>query len=316
MPSVVTLTLNPSIDISAATASIIPVRKLRCSAVRREPGGGGINVARVITRLGGNCLALFPVGGSTGQLLRRLLDEDGVVSVAIEAAADTRENFSILDKSNSQQFRFVLPGAPLVEREWQACLDRIEALADPPSYIVASGSLPEGVPEDFYAKAIRIAASLGSRVILDTSGAALAAALEEGVYLVKPSLRELTELTGRQLGSESDWIDAAGELVHSGKAEIVVLTLGDKGALMVTGDGGLRAHGIDVELESAVGAGDSFVAALVYRLATGGTLEQGFAYGMAAGTAALLTPGTELALKQDIDDLLARVKVERLPGSG
>ncbi len=316
MPSIVTLTLNPSIDISGTTASIVPVRKLRCTGVRREPGGGGINVARVISRLGGHSVALFPVGGSTGHLLRRMLDKEGVVSVAIESTADTRENFTILDESTGQQYRFVLPGAQLDKHEWQACLDRIASLAEPPQYIVASGSLPEGVPDDFYARVIRIGTSLGSRVILDTSGAALAAALEVGVYLVKPSLRELTELTGRQLQSEADWIAAAGDLVNSGKSEVVMLTLGEKGALMVTGDGTLRAPGIKVKLDSAVGAGDSFVAALVYRLANGSNLEDAFAYGVAAGTAALLTPGTQLALKPDIDDLLGRVTVEHLPPAG
>lgn len=144
--------MNPSIDVSASTEAVIPVRKLRCTSVRREPGGGGINVARVVKRLGGDCRALYPVGGPMGRLLHRLLDDECIASVPIDAAADTRESFTLLDEASGDQYRFVLPGAPLRAEEWQACLDRVEALNGAPNYIVASGSVPPGVPDDLYAR--------------------------------------------------------------------------------------------------------------------------------------------------------------------
>jgi 6-phosphofructokinase 2 len=313
MTAILTVTMNPSIDVSASTGKVVPVRKLRCTDVRRDPGGGGINVARVVKRLGGDCRALYPAGGTPGHLLHRLLDQEGILSIPIDAAADTRESLTILDEANGDQYRFVLPGAPLSEQEWQACLDRVTALTDPPDYIVASGSLPPAVPDDFYARLADIAGLLGARLVLDTSGPALAAALEQGVHLVKPNLRELRDLTGLPLNRESDWTRAAAELVRAGKAEIVALTLGDQGALLVSRDAYLRAPALPVSIASAVGAGDSFLAALVWRLSAGAGLQEAFRYAVAAGTAALLTPGTELARKDDTDRLYEEVDLAELP---
>lgn len=313
MTAILTVTMSPSIDVSAATGKVVPIRKLRCTDVRRDPGGGGINVARVVKRLGGHCRAIYPAGGLAGRLLHRLLDEEGIASIPIDIAADTRESFTILDEANGDQYRFVLPGAPLSEQEWQACLDRVAGLADPPDYIVASGSLPSAVPEDFYARLARIAGSIGARIVLDTSGPALAAALEAGVHLVKPNLRELRDLTGLPLDREPEWERAAEMLVRSGKANVVALTLGDQGALLVSRDIHIRASAIPVKIASAVGAGDSFLAAMVWRLVSGGNLEEAFRYGMAAGTAALLTPGTELSRKDDTDRLYDEVALTELP---
>jgi 6-phosphofructokinase 2 len=309
MTTILTITMNPSIDVSAATEKVAPVRKLRCTAERRDAGGGGINVARVVRRLGSKCRALYPAGGSPGRLLQRLLDKEGITSIAVEIEPDTRESFTILEESSGDQYRFVLPGPEIDAAVGQACLDRLASLRDPPAYVVASGSLPPGVADDFYAQVARRAASLGARLVLDTSGTALAKALDEGVYLVKPNLRELRDLTGRPLESEAEWEDAAAELVNSGNAEVVALTLGDHGALLVSAAGRLRASAIPVEIVSAVGAGDSFVAAMVWSMSAGGDLQRAFRYAVAAGTAALLTPGTELCRKDDIERLYAQVRL-------
>ncbi|SMF27965.1 6-phosphofructokinase [Tistlia consotensis] len=313
MRSVLTVTMSPSIDLSAATDSVVPVRKLRCTAVRRDPGGGGVNVARVLKRLGGHCSALFPAGGSPGLLLHRLLDREGIVSMPVDIAADTRESFTVADRASGDQYRFVLPGAELAPEEWQECLDRVSALAEPPDYIVASGSLPPGAPQDFYARLAHVAASAGSRLVVDSSGPALAAALEAGVYLVKPNQRELEELTGSPLAREADCTAAARRLVDSGRAQIVALSLGDRGALLASREGCLRAAAIPVKIVSAVGAGDSFLAAMVWRLSASDALDDAFRYAVAAGTAALLTPGTELACKEDIERLYRDVAVEQPP---
>ena len=313
MTAILTVTMNPSIDVSASTGKVAPVRKLRCTDVRRDPGGGGINVARVVKRLGGHCRALYPAGGLAGSLLHRLLDEEGIASIPIDVAADTRESFTILEEANGDQYRFVLPGAPLSEEEWRACLDRMAALTDPPDYIVASGSLPPRVPDDFYARLAHIAGSIGARMILDASGPALAAALEAGVHLVKPNLRELRDLTGLPLDREPEWERTAEMLVRSGKADVVALTLGDHGALLVSRNTHLRAPAVPVKIASSVGAGDSFLAAMVWCLSSGENIEEAFRYGIAAGTAALLTPGTELARKDDIDRLYGQVALTELP---
>jgi 6-phosphofructokinase 2 len=171
--------------------------------MRRDAGGGGINVARVVRRLGSEVAAIYPAGGSTGQLLRRLVERENVRSIAIEIAEETREDFTVLEEKSGSQYRFVLPGPMLAERDWRACLDALERIDDLPPFVVASGSLPPGVPDDFYARVAQITEAHGSKLVLDTSGKPLAAALEEGVYLVKPNLRELQELVNVPLAA---WI--------------------------------------------------------------------------------------------------------------
>jgi 6-phosphofructokinase 2 len=311
--SILTVTPNPSVDVSATTERITPEHKLRCGEVHRDPGGGGVNVARVLKRLGADCRALFPAGGLLGQLLQRLLEKEGVPAVALGIAEETRESFTVLERTSGREYRFVLAGPRLERHEWQACLDRAASLAARDGYCVASGSLPSGVPEDFYACLARAVRERGSRLVLDTSGPPLAAALEEGVYLVKPNLRELRELTGEALEAEGDWAAAARRLVDSGKTEVVALSLGHRGALLLAAHGlGLRAPALEVKIASTVGAGDSFLAAMVWRLASGGTLEEAFRYGIAGGTAALLSPGTSLAGKGDIERLTGLVQVHSL----
>lgn len=311
---ILTVTVNPSIDVSAETEAVSPEHKLRCTGVRRDPGGGGINVARVLRRLGAACSALYPAGGVLGQLLQRLLEAEGVPGTALRIAEETRESFTILERASGREYRFVLSGPKLARAEWQACIERAAALAGSGTYVVASGSLPAGVPEDFYARLAQAVKAHGSRVVLDTSGPPLAAALDEGVFLVKPNLRELRELTGRPLEAERDWALAAEELVTRGKAQVVALSLGHRGALLAARNATLRAPAIPVKIASTVGAGDSFLAAMVWRLARGAAIEEAFRYSVAGGTAALLAPGTSLAHKDDTERLAHMVDLQSLRG--
>jgi 6-phosphofructokinase 2 len=312
MTDIVTLTMNPAVDLSTSVDRVVAVHKLRCSPARRDPGGGGINVARVATRLGADVKALYPRGGETGALLRRLIDGEGIASLAVHVAGETREDITVLEEDTGEQFRFVFPGPKLSEAEWRKCLAAIAALKGQPGYFVASGSLPPGAPADFYAQAAQAAKACGAKVIVDTSGPALDAALDEGVYLIKPNLRELREMTGLSLDDQDSRIDAARQLVEAGRVQIVALSLGHEGALFVTAEGAWRAPALEVELVSAVGAGDSFVGGLVWSLAAGHDLEEAFRYGVAAGSAALLTPGTELSLADDVQRLHADAVLERL----
>ena len=307
MTDILTLTMNPALDLATSTATVTDTHKLRCSAPLRFPGGGGINVARVLQRLGADCLALYPVGGVQGQQLRQLLDHEQVRSCCVEIAGETRQSFSVLETSSGREYRFVLPGPTLAPAEWQACLDRFSALDAPPRYLVASGSLPPGVPADFYARLARLARARGTRVVLDTSGPALAEALQEGVYLVKPSLRELRQLTGQPLADEAQWRAAAQQLVASGQAELVALSLGAQGALLVSAEQSWRAPALAQQVLSATGAGDSFVGAMVWALNREAGLAEAFRYGVAAGSAALLSAGTGLCSKADVERLYAEV---------
>ena len=312
MTDIVTLTMNPAIDLSTSVERVVAEHKLRCSPAVRDAGGGGINVARVATRLGADVKALYPRGGETGALLRRLIDKEGIASLSVHVAGDTREDITVVEEATGEQFRFVFPGPELSEAEWRKCLAAIAALKGSPAFFVASGSLPPGVPDDFYAEAAKCAKLCGARVIVDTSGPALSQALEEGVFLIKPNLRELRQMTAEPLDDQAGCIDAARRLVEAGRTEIVALSLGHDGALFVTRDAAWRAPALEVELVSAVGAGDSFVGGLTWSLSAGHGLEQAFRYAVAAGSAALLTPGTELSRAEDVHRLYDRVKLERL----
>jgi 6-phosphofructokinase 2 len=267
-------------------------------------------VARVIKRFGGDTEAILPVGGFTGELLRRLLEKEGIASHLIKAEADTREDFSVTESGTGSQYRFVLPGEPLRESEWRECLETLAARK--PSYVVGSGSLPPGVPDDFYARAAAIARRLGAKFFLDTSGAPLAAAIEHGVDMIKPNLREIRELAGRSLSSEADWIAAARGYIESGKVETVALSLGHLGAMLITRDWALRALPPPIKPISTVGAGDSFFGAIVYSLAKGDPLTDAFRLGVAAGSAALIQEGTGLCSSADAYHLTSQVKVTSL----
>ncbi len=300
MRDILTITMNPAVDITTSTATVAPTHKIRCGAPQRHPGGGGINVARVVHRMGGDCAALFPVGGSSGEVLKRLLDKENITQLCVPISGETRESFSVKESSSSNEYRFVLPGPDMAPEEWQACLDLVANLQPCPRYVVASGSLPPGVPPDFYARLAKLVHSNGGKLVLDTSGPALAAALEEGVYLFKPSLRELRELLGEPLETQAQWRAAAQDLVDRGRAQVVVLSLGEDGAWLVTPAESCFAPGLRVSVVSTIGAGDSFVGGMVWALCQGLPVRASFRFGVAAASAAVLSLGAGLCSQSDV----------------
>jgi 6-phosphofructokinase 2 len=245
-------------------------------------------------------------------LLRHLLDQEGIPGLPVPIAEETREDFTVLEEASGQQYRFVLPGPRLSEREWQDFLAAFASHEPRPRFVIASGSLPPGVPSDFYGRIARTTKQAGAKIIVDTSGPPLKAALEAGVYIVKPSLREFRELMAAPLESERDRIAACRSLIESGRAEMVALTLGDQGALLVARDQVLRARAVPIKPISVVGAGDSFLGAMVWSLASGHSIEDAFRYGIAAGSATLLMSGTELCRREDAERLAGEVEVQSI----
>lgn len=312
MPDIITITINPAVDIFVNVEKVEPTTKMRCSAPKRDPGGGGINVARVVNRLGGDVTAMYPVGGSIGKLLQKLLDREGINSLVTPSHVETRENFTAFETESGDQYRFVLPGSTLHRAEWEACLNQLTALADKPRFVVASGSIPPGVPDDFFARIAREAKRLGAQSVVDTSGDALKAALEEQVDIVKPNLNELSGFTGTTLDSDKARIGACRDLITGGHVKMVALTLGGDGALLVTKDQALKAAPMDIEVTSAVGAGDSFLGGLVWALSAGQPPRDAFRVAVAAGSAAVMSPGTELCSAADVTRLSPRVAIEEL----
>ncbi len=294
MIPVYTLTLAPSLDSATVTPQIYPEGKLRCTAPVFEPGGGGINVARAITHLGGNATALYPAGGATGEHLTALLQEENVTVDALVTHDWTRQNLHVHVETSGEQYRFVMPGAHLKQEEFRQLQEKVLAL-ESGALLVISGSLPPGVSLDDFTHLIKRAQEHGLRCIIDSSGEALNAALETGgIELVKPNQKELAALVGRDLNQPDDVRRAAQELVNSGKAKRVVVSLGPQGALGVDETDCVQVVPPPVKSQSTVGAGDSMVGAMTLKLAQNATLLDMVRYGVAAGSAATLNQGTRL----------------------
>lgn len=305
---IVTLTINSAVDVSTSVRKMVPFTKMRCAQALRDPGGGGINVARVLKRLGIEATAIFPAGGATGQLLATLVEREGVPGIVIPTLNDTREDITIFAETTREQFRLVFPGAPLSDIEWQQCLGAIARITPPPAFIIASGSLPAGVPHDFFGRVAQ-ASKAHSKTIVDTSGPFLRAALEAGVYLIKPNLREFRELAEISSTDEATLIEAGHRLFDRYRIEVIALSMGPDGALLITRDMALRARGLPIEPVSVSGAGDSFLGAMVWSLVNSSSLETALRYGVAGGSAALLNPGTELCRPEDVHRLASEVIV-------
>ena len=300
---VLTITLNPTVDKSTGVANIKPEKKLRCEKQKYEPGGGGINVSRGLVRLGVATPALFPSGGRTGALLERLLTDDGVGIHPINVKAETRENFIVVDTASNEQYRFGMPGEQLNESELKILTEAINNIEPFPGIVVISGSLPPGMPPAYIKDIVKLAKTKGAKVVADTSGEALSAALEEGIYLLKPNIGELSKLVQQEHLDNEIADDAARELVNAGKAEMGVVSMGPQGAYLVTKTETLHINAPSVRKLSTVGAGDSMVAGMVSVLAKGGSAKEIACMGVACGSAATMNPGTGLFKKEDAEKL-------------
>ncbi|MCE0523885.1 MAG: 1-phosphofructokinase family hexose kinase [Methylacidiphilales bacterium] len=307
MKSILTVTMNPAVDVGASVMHVYPEHKLRCQQVRNDPGGGGINVSRAIKKLGGDSTAMYFCGGPTGQMLRTLLDAEDLDQRPITTERWTRQDVTISEIATGQQYRFIMPGSALAEGEWHLVLDMLDALDAFPDFVVASGSLPPGVPLDFYGQLARLVRNKGSLLIVDTSGQPLKSALEAGVYLIKPSLRELKQLNESSLDHEADQEEAAMRIIHSDGCKAVVVSLGPAGVLLATPEGCVRMRSPNVPVRSKVGAGDSMVAGLALGLARDYLLQDAIRFGVAAGAAAVMNPGTELCRREDAEKLYDRM---------
>ncbi|MFW6094155.1 MAG: 1-phosphofructokinase family hexose kinase [Pseudomonadota bacterium] len=303
--SALTITLNPTIDKTFDVERVVAERKLTASNIKYFPGGGGINVARVVHRLGAEACALWSCGGDTGAHLSRMLDAEGVSHVPIAITDSTRENLIVHDLSCDQQYRFGMPGPDLTPHERDEWERRIRDQMPHAQYAVFSGSLSSQAQLDWFSEMLRAAA--GTRLIVDTKHHALMRALEVGVYLVKPNVHELEELLHRELMDEDDIAAACRELIDRGAAEVVLVSLGQGGAMLVTGERSRRFPAPTVHERSRVGAGDSMVGGLLTGLLQGRSLTESARLGVAAGAAAVMTVGTELGRADDTWRLLPLV---------
>lgn len=300
---ILTITFNPTVDKSSTVDSIKPEKKLRCTQPVYEPGGGGINVSRGLERLGIPSIAFFTSGGRTGELLEKLLEKENIEILSHKVSGETRENFTVVDTSNNEQYRFGMPGEDVSEKECNALHDAILSISPFPEIIVISGSLPEGMHPSHLSKLIKQLKEKHAKIIIDTSGDALTEALKEGVYMVKPNLGELSRLSGKEELDNESADEAARQLINEGKAEIVAVSMGPQGAYLVTKDESIHVPAPSVKKLSTVGAGDSMVAGMVSIIAKGGNLTEMARMGVACGSAATMSKGTGLFTKENAEKL-------------
>ncbi|WP_236025419.1 1-phosphofructokinase family hexose kinase [Flavobacterium geliluteum] len=303
---IVTLTVNPSIDKSTHFSGLIAEQKIRCQTPLFDAGGGGINVSKAISRLGGSSLAVFTSGGAVGEMLQDLVSKENIEFESITTKSATRENFIAVDDHTNSQYRFGFTGGSLSETESKAVLDTISNLK--PKFLVASGSLNEGLGDDFYQKVAQIAQASHSKLIIDTSGAALQKVLEVGAYLIKPNVGELAKLIGVERLEMEEVNEAAQKIIAKGGAEIVVVSLGPQGAVLVTKEVYEYVPAPNVAKKSTVGAGDSMVGGMVWALSQNKNLKEVIRWGVACGSAATMNEGTQLFKENDAKRLFEWLK--------
>ncbi len=299
--SILTVTLNPALDLTTDVDRVESGYKLRCGPARFDPGGGGVNVSRAIAKLGGNSTPFVAIGGATGEMLRSLLDAEGIPAHWVEIDGLTRQSVVVNERATGLQFRFTLPGPEWSAADSERVLEALRRIfvsgAEPAAYVVASGSLPPGLPDDFYHRIGTLARQAGARFVLDTSGRELDAAAHESEHPPYVWIMDQGEAEYVAGGSLAD-LDALERLGYELKArklaEVLILTFAEGGAITLSDAETFWTIPPKVQVMSKVGAGDSFVGGLVLKLAGGASLREACAYGVAAAASAVTTPATEL----------------------
>jgi len=305
MKPILTVTLNPALDLSTHCPQVTPGPKLRCGPETAEPGGGGVNVARAIVQLGGAARALVALGGPTGQALAGLLSARNIDLLEVTAPAETRHSFAVTDESSGDQYRFVLSGPSWTTSQLDKVLDTLTAEASKGTLIVFSGSMPPGCPTDWISHAC--GHLVGRRVVVDTSGHHLAhqaTGPQPCPFVLRMDSAEAQDLSGSTLATRQESAAFAQELRKRGAAELVIIARGKDGSVMAGADGLWHVSAANETVISAIGAGDSFVGGFVMALAQGAPPPEALRRGAAAAAAAVLSPGTQLCLPEDYARLL------------
>lgn len=315
MTPILSVTLNPTVDFATAADHVVPDIKLRCARNNIDPGGGGINVSRAVQILGGHSTAFVAVGGQVGDKLIHLLAEAGIGLAPFPAPDETRQSFSVTDRGSGAQYRFVMPGPTWRPRDVDMALSRIARAAPSGGIVVLSGSQPPGVPADFPARLAARVARTGARLVVDTSGAALkeiATHPRKPAFILRMDGEEAEELAGRVLDSRADSADFAQSLITHGAADIVIVARGGDGNVLVTPKARWHATAPKVPIVSKVGAGDSFVGALVLALAQDKPAPEALIQGAAAAASAVMTDATRLCVRADVKRLSREVVLSRV----
>ncbi|MBF8191617.1 1-phosphofructokinase [Nonomuraea sp. K274] len=299
---ILTLTLNPSLDRTIEVGSLTRGAVIRAAAAHRDPGGKGVNVSRALLANQVRSRAVIPFGGAEGRQLLALLAAEGIDMISIPVVGETRSNVTLAEPDGTVT-KINEPGTALTAAELDTLASAVLDAAGSADWVVASGSLPPGVPVEVYAVLCERFAGAGIRVAVDTSGPALVSALAAGPTLVKPNREELAEATGTPIAYVGDVIDAAGKLRAMG-ARSVLTSLGADGALLIDGDQVWYGTCPVKEPRSSVGAGDAMLAGF---LAAGARGESALAEGLAWASASVGLPGSRMPSPADIDRTAVRI---------
>ncbi len=306
---IITVTVNPAVDVTVSLDEFVPEETNRIVASRTDPGGKGINVSRVLWELGCESLAMGFVSGARGRLIEQTLREQGIYTDFVHTPGQTRTNVTIIDRKHHTTTTLNEPGPPTDPHYVHLLLLRLKKQLSPRDWLVVGGSIPPGIDPGLYAEIIRLGKERGAYCVLDADGAPLVKGIAQCPYLVKPNRNEVERILGRAARQGNDPLLSAAERIHNAGVEVVVLSQGSHGAVMVSSEGIYRAYPPEVPPVSAVGSGDAMVAGLVQVLSQGGTLEEALRLGSAAGAATAMTPGTLLCHRADVLRLLPKVVI-------
>ena len=300
--------MNPVVQKDTAVAGIIPNTKLRCDPPVYDIGGGGINVSRVLKELGSPSLCMHLSGGSTGDHLRQMIAMREITQKAISIEDRTRDYLSVTDTLTNLQYRFGVPGPHVQKQEWEKVLTQLQESLQKGDVLVASGKLPQGVPSDFYVRVSKITDKNGAKLIIDTSGDALLPSKKASIFMMKPNLKEFSILMGVESISALHLDSLAKKFLTQNKCEVLVISLGAKGALLATKEFAEYIPSPVVHQKTTIGTGDSMVAGMVYSLVQGKSLREMVRYGVACGAAATMRSGTQFCNKYEVEDLYEWLK--------
>lgn len=316
MPDILTITLNPTVDMSTRVEQLVPGPKLRCDAPEVDPGGGGLNVSRTIRILGGASRAFAAIGGGTGQRLAELLREEGVDLLPFRITGETRQSLAVTEEATGRQYRFVLPGPEWSREQADRALAELGATVRRGSIAVLSGSQPPGVADDFVRRLAARTRVRQALLVADTSGPPLRYLADNpiGLHSLRMDAAEAEALAGHPLPERRDTADFAASLVRAGVAQVVIISRGADGSTLADGERRLHcSRSVEGEqVRSSIGAGDSFVGAYVLALSRGAELAEALRLGVAAASAAVLTDATELCRREDTERLLPGCEMAEL----
>lgn len=306
-----TVTLNPALDKTVEIPGMALDTVNRVTSMRTDPGGKGINVSKVIAKLGGESCAVGILGGESGRTLLAALEREGLRTHFRFVEGQTRTNLKIIDRALHTNTDINEPGLTVSPADLDALLRDLLGMVREGDIVVLAGSLPQGAPQDTYRVWTAACREKGARVCLDADGVLLAEGLKAAPYLIKPNEDELSRLVGHRL-TDTDELIAEGRRLLKGGVTRVVISLGEHGALYLRRNEVLYAEGLSVPVGSTVGAGDSVVAALAYADSLGMSDEDAVRLSTATGAANVMCSGTQPAEREAVEKLLPQVKIRRI----